>query len=356
MVVFGMQLRCFIELGLRFTNVPLRIQCTRGLQSWDASAVHTHVSKLVLHPGFFARSILHDKTGRTTQTISIPMCRTLSGYLLFYILHCRADPSAPHVFQAKKGGEWVTASADLKEYLQGLGIDCSAICSNGRFVHGSRHLSLAMFSILSNFEVGAIRNYAILMRHSLATIEHVYSPWLRFQQAKVAVDKMFKIRCLDNPMHARPDIPQFKVAALRTPPLDVRTHLDALFRTQFTVSYPPMPSLSTATTGTQTDDTLLVPTKPRDTRLLPRKDTTAYNCDKCAQQTVLKGPFANKKKKQYYGCYYRECTTCKTCRFYELGYTPTAERSSSTKPRNMVDIEAYIRSCTDSTTSPAPVE
>ena len=341
LVAFGMGLRCFIELGIRFTNVPMRIQCTRHLEMWDSAPPgrtgggggDSYVSKLVLHGGHFARNVLHDKTGRTTQAVTIPMCEHLSGYLLFYAVHCRPDPGSPWVFQARRGGPWTSASADLKLFLAGLDVDCGQICSNGRFVHGSRHLSLAVFSILSNYDLTSIRNYAILMRHSLATVEHVYSPWLKLQQSKLAAEDVFRLRGLEAPGTRRR---VFQAENLPTPSNAIRLGFRKMFEAAFGSTYQPEQGpFGFTSAGTQTEDV--------HDPVLSTTPVPPATCGPCGgTRTVLHGPVANTKKRKRFGCYYRKCPDCRQEYFYDLAYSPgEGEASVSYTPRNLAAVLAH---------------
>jgi hypothetical protein len=258
---------------------------------------------------------------------------------LFYMKFCRPRPDSPLVFQARQGGAWITASADLKMYLTTKGtIDCQRICSNGRFVHGSRHLSLAVFAILAAFDVGKIRNYALLMRHSLATIEHVYSPWLKLQQAQVATQDLLRLRGETCPQ-ASPA--EFRALPLRPPSLRLVTYLAQLVHAEFT-STQYQPCFPTQSIGTQTEEQ----TEEQDGRygrtLLSTEDRIL--CPHCTQPTTLRGPYANKKHMGLFGRYYRLCLACHEpgTRFYLLGFKPSTEHSTSAKPRNLSAIQDHL--------------
>lgn len=347
MINFGLDFRCFIELCIRYVNVPLRIQCTKDMRTWGPCS-GDFVSKLVLHPTHFARNVLNDKTGKTAQTVSIPLCATISGYLMFYIKFCRARPDAPHVFQAKKGGRWTNASHDLKAYLTSKGVECEQFCSNGRFVHGSRHLSLALFSILCDFDFNSIRNYALLMRHSLSTIEYVYCPWLKLQQAKTASEQLFALKGIRYPSMAVSQ--KFKIARLLKPSNYLQEKLTTLLWATYSGLNSAMQTTMSPLTrnvSVQTDDSMLItheqrPIRSKEHGVTPKTGKYSTTCVSCEEPTVLKGPYANRKKMDLFGRYFRECPTCKTNNFYPLGYTPANERSSSCKPRNLPEILKYI--------------
>ena len=85
---FGDRLRNWLELVIRFTNIPCRIQCSRELQMPDQDNM-TYVAKLVIREGQYCRLINQDKTSSTHQPLVLPLGRTISAYLYFYITHCR---------------------------------------------------------------------------------------------------------------------------------------------------------------------------------------------------------------------------------------------------------------------------
>jgi len=119
-------LRCFIDLIIRFTNVPMRVQATKHLHLshpfCQTSPDQPHVARLLFENFEFTRIFLFDKVGKTGahRPIRCPVPNLVTPYLFFYIQYCR--PKTPsdrtETFINPSGGIWINASTDLKHYIK----------------------------------------------------------------------------------------------------------------------------------------------------------------------------------------------------------------------------------------------
>jgi hypothetical protein len=338
---FGLRhLRYFIELGLRFTNVPCRIECTKQLVMPDYVG-SDFVCKLVISPKGMSRLINQDKTGKCTLTVPVPVDPFLTSYLMFYITYCRVKPDSPYVFQSSRGGNWITASRDLKQYLRDQGVNCDVICPNGRFIHGSRNIGLAVYTVLSNGNIDKIRNFATLMRHQLINVEHIYSPWMKMYQSQAAGQDMARLR--NWPSEVK-DQSQSVLALVSAPKSDVKRATDTLLRQFLDEGLASTTDLlvSTRDVGTQVDPGDLLETGPNGSL-----DPTPSVCPTCQQQLVVYGP-VGLKRSPHFGQYFAQCSNCDSKQhpsssacFYPLGVKPTLP-SRSNKNRNADDVFSYI--------------
>ncbi len=338
---FGLRhLRYFIELGLRFTNVPCRIECTKQLVMPDYVG-SDFVCKLVIGPKGMSRLINQDKTGKSTLTVSVPIDPFLTNYLMFYITYCRTDPESPYVFQSSRGAKWITASRDLKQYLRDQGVNCDVICPNGRFIHGSRNIGLAVYAVLSNGNIDKIRNFATLMRHQLINVEHIYSPWMKMYQSQAAGEDMAKLRNWPSEMK---DQSKSVLTLVNPPKSEVRTATTQLLQ-QFLdkgLSSTPEVMITTRDVGTQVDHGDLIETNPSGSTEPP-----SSVCLTCKQQLCVYGPVGLRRSPNF-GRYFAQCSSCDnrqhpsaTAYFYPLGVKPTLP-SRSNKNRNADEVFNYI--------------
>ena len=342
LTTFGLDhLRVFLELGMRLTNVPCRIECTKYLRM-DTYAEPDFVSKLVLGQHHLSRLINQDKNGKVAQVTLIPLDATLSGYLWFYVRFCRPVPSSSWVFQAKNGGLWRTASKDLKAFLGVHGIDCSEICPNGRLIHGTRHLGLAVYSILANFDIEKIRNYSTLMRHQLLHVEHIYSPWLKMYQNKAAVQDMITLRQWpSNPLTEKNS--GFTIQAMQPPHHELKIALAQLLQSTF-AGLSELTEQGFQDASTQTADPEVEESRVGELTNQPSDQMPV--CAQCRKSFLVLGPVGLSRHKRY-GQFYRQCGQCdglapgSASQWYKLGTKPTI-KSSSTKPRNIEAINNYI--------------
>jgi hypothetical protein len=325
-VAFGLQLRVFLELALRFTNVPLRIQCTIHLKLSGRACCILSSSPT----GQYARIVCDDKVKNSHQAVRIPIDDVISRYLQFYILQCRADLQSEYVFQSVLGKKWTTASKDIKEYLTVRGVDCDILVPNGRFVHFSRNISLAVFASHTHFNVEKLRNYALLMRHSLASIEHVYSPWIRMAQAQQAADELFRMRNHEQVEHLPSPLP-----VLETLRGKVQYYTNSLEQKKTRVTY--------VDVGVQTE------TYASEDLC---SDTASSTCTACFSKLSLCGPIGNSKS-IHFGKLYLLCKLCHPSGsleharyFYALGCQPAGVPTTSVKPRNLQVITEHIFSKT----------
>jgi hypothetical protein len=250
LVDFGNQeMKCWIELVIRFTNTPLRIQVTTGLVGPDAQH-RDFVSQLAIGAHSVQRIVQNDKLGTHKQIVAVPLDDVASGYLLFYYTYCRPDPSSPYVFQSVQGHTWTRASRDLKAYLVQHGIDCDAMCPNGRFIHVTRNIGIACFSVLCDFDIAKIRNYCTLLRHQLINPEHIYSPWMKVSQSQHAGNDLLQLRGLARPEATRAKI---EVANIYTTSGVVHTGFCRMFDKHVRAINQPI-MVRSSSVGTQTED------------------------------------------------------------------------------------------------------
>ena len=185
------RLRNFIEICMRFINVPQRIQCSVGMVLPECNSTD-YVCKLVKHGDGYGRLIHADKVQKTHQPIALPLGTTISTYIEFYLCFCRPPPSsernAQFVFLSKRGGKWKKASSDLKQYMdKHLKIPVQQLDPTGRFVHASRNIGIAAFSSQVNFDISAVRAFASVCRHSSAVAERYYSIWEKEHKNRTGV-------------------------------------------------------------------------------------------------------------------------------------------------------------------------
>ncbi len=349
LVNFGnIHLKCFVELLLRFSNVPTRIQCTTKLVLDDPT--DGFVAKLVVNPNGVYRIVNMDKTGKYAQVVSIPVDVTTAGYLLFYIRYCRPNQNSNYVFQAPQGGIWTRASRDLKDFLFQYDIKCDDIAPNGRFIHSTRSIGIAVFSILCNFDISKIRNFATLMRHQLIHVEHIYSPWLKLEQSKSAAQDICKLRGFDTY-----EDDKFNIVNISKPQSCVQAGFRQIYdnwlnhyNTPILIRFKDM-CTQTADPCLDTDIKVSQSKKRNFTEI--DDDIRLPTCTSCNDNLVVLGPVGSSRSK-YYGRFYLNCIQCDGKQpnvntiFYTLGITPRY-KSQSTKPRNMAAITEYINKSTN---------
>lgn len=342
MVAFGLDyMRVFLELSIRMTNVPCRIECTKYLVI-DTYPNEDFVAKLVIGRRHVSRLVNQDKTGKYAQLTSVPLDAALSGYLTFYTRFCRPDPASFVVFQAKNGGVWRTVSRDLKDFLTQHSVDCAEICPNGRLIHGTRNIGLAVYAILAGFDIDKIRNFATLMRHQLIHVEHIYSPWLKLQQNKTAIQDLIQLRNWTyNPVTDKAG--GFEVAGLTPTGRELESALLRLLDSTFSGASQ-LPEYGFKDAATQTTDLVMEDNSPVE---LDQSPSDLWpSCDQCQGKYAVFGPYGLSRSK-HFGQFYRQCMSCHgstpglVSQWYKLGVVPTLH-TQSTKPRNISSIAAYI--------------
>lgn len=349
-IEFGYKhLRNWLEIAIRFISVPLRIQCTVNMVEPTTPVRESFVCKLVQRRDRYVRIVYKDKTGSSYQPIEIPLEQTVGYYLTFYRHFCRPDPTSHYTFQTITGSQWIRASRDIKEYMRvELGLEPSKIEPSGRFVHGSRHIMLATFTLAVDFHSEHMRELAFLMRHSTAISEKYYSIWLERNRNERAA------KCFTTIMHTIPeqevehDIDsnerkQYVPISIRTPNAVIRKSLYNIYQREYDTRFVPIPyeTMDQATqtgcepeTGTGTNIT--------DSCTLPI-------CRQCNQVCSILGPFGQSRHRMF-GRYFVQCTNCygkrphkKTVRWYDIGYVPST-MTRSQKPRNVIKIKEYLQS------------
>ena len=357
MYAFGTRLRNWLELAIRFTNIPCRIQCTQDLRNTTYES-YDYVAKLICRSdNQYHRLINMDKTGSTThQPISIPLGRTLSTYLYYYVTYFRPGDT-DYVFVTKNGSKWTKASRDLKTYLNNvLHIPVDEIDPTGRFIHASRSIMMAAFAIHVDFNTNRMHEFARLMRHSSTTSEHYYSIWQQKYASENAIHTFSRVFEVDiHTEHTVLSTTKTSPVGLAMPSSIIRHH----YLCQSCDDDNRYNKYETRSVGTQTNDTMenVVSFEQKNKEI--DIATTIPSCPSCKELTLdVYGPFGSKRRKWYYGRYYLACTKCHRdpldhtrfrlteCLWYPLGYTPK-QKSKSTKPRNLEQIYEYIHHMTN---------
>lgn len=306
-VKFGLQLRCWIDLCMRFSNIPCRIQATKDMVL-PSSGMKNPVAKLVKGDhGGYSRLIAFDKVGNSHQPISLPLGSTLSAYLQFYVEHCRHGDS-DYVFVTKRGKHWIKASRDIKLYLEDVGFPVSKIDPTGRFVHASRNISIAAFAHQCGFDVVKTRGFALLCRHSSAIAERYYSIYEGVARANMAVDHFASVMGLtDFPTATQVTRPP--LAQLSSPPAILRAWAvrDDVAPFQYAVR-----SVSTQTDerGDERGD-MATPAGGNNTLKIIEAGSTLPMCTAHSQQYVLGGPSKNTKYPARLGRFFAFCKQCR---------------------------------------------
>ena len=359
-VAFGMRLRNWLELVIRFTNIPCRIQCTREMELSTSTSL-IYVSKLVVRDGQYCRLINNDKSSKTHQPLLLPLGRCLSIYLYIYLTYCR-PPTAQHsfVFCSSRGTQWARPSRDLKHYMEDvLGISVHDVDPTGRFIHGSRAIMMAVFAVRVDFDQQKMHGFARLLRHSSTTNERHYSMWQQKALSNQSIDVFARMMDLDF------------TSATMTPACYVPVTLQAVparltavflhgFEQHNREKGNVVPCHGTCSVGTQTgapdddggdgDST----GAPGEGVLEIDVAATQPRCTTCGNFSLkLFGPFGSMRRKRYAGRYFLACPTCHRmddgrfqlprCRWYPLGFQPL-QQSNSARPRNMLEIQDFIRS------------
>jgi len=347
-VEFGIRLRNWLELVIRFTNIPCRIQCSRELQVVDPTAMQ-YVSKLVLRDGQYCRLINQDKTSSTHQPLLIPLGRSISSYLYLYMTYCRPSTDHAFVFCTRRGTKWSRPSRDLKRYMEDvLHIPVHEVDPTGRFIHGSRSIMMAVFAIGVDFDQQKMHGFARLMRHSSTTNERFYSMWQQRALSNQSIDVFSALMGLDfDSVSLTPA--EYKPVRLRDVPPRMLSVFMMEFGTQITQSNV-VPCYGTKSIGTQTgaEETVSPETALQEIDI----SDTQPCCRMCGLFSLeLYGPFGSMRRKRYVGRYYLACSACHRnedgrfnlpmCLWYPLGYTPV-QKSHSSKPRNISQIHRFV--------------
>ncbi len=370
-VRFGLVLRCWLNAAMRTWSVPCRAQVDIGLHApW--SDEEKYVSKLVHASNLtYARVINMDKISGYTEHTRIPLCRTLSGYLFFYLAYCRAQPESDVVFQCAKGGVWHRASRDVKKYLTERGLPCDTIAPNHRFIHATRNIGLAVFAIRHHFDEQKIRGYSVLMRNTLETIQKRYCTWLKVTIARNAVKDLAAVGGpgLDVPPdpsegmldpNPGPLLPSDRVRVCLSK--DMENHRGGLFFRKWEA-----PFYATRSVGTQTGDLshtnelAVTPpggvseAAPASEMVVVTQGDALRRCSKCTGFLQVHGPHGRTRDKKMFGRFYLACRKCSVglknitlshTYWFDLGVVPP-QKSCSSKPRNFSEILSYVRRTTN---------
>ena len=345
-VEFGIQhLRCFLDLCMRFLCPPQRMQCT--IYQCEPDITNTqYVCKLSRRNNEYVRIIHRDKTGNTHQPLEVPLGITLSVYLTFYRAYCRPDPTRHNTFQTNGGGYWIHASRDVKHYVkEHLHIDPNEIEPNGRFVHGTRHIGLATYALAVQFNSERLREFAHLIRHSVAVSEKYYSVWLERNRNERASKHFCETMGLEKADSRNLDsVIIYKPLSIRPPQPLVRSKMirklqEELGKSMFLESPYELRDASTQT-GPDHDDT-------KHPTLLLSDSCTLPICSSCQGSFMILGPLGRSRHVRF-GCYYAQCVKChgrrphkQTVVWYPLGYHPSGPTLSQ-KPRNLETIRLFV--------------
>lgn len=106
---------------------------------------------------------------------------------------------SPYVFPGKSAkSNWTSASQDLKSFMDGaLGVNTDTLFPFGRCVHGTRHVSIACYSLICDFDLDKMRRFAVLCRNSLATVNEFYNVWREWAEAKRSIQDFRQLYDLD---------------------------------------------------------------------------------------------------------------------------------------------------------------
>jgi hypothetical protein len=290
----------------------------------------------------------------------IPIGRSLSSYLYFYITYCRPETDHSFVFCTRRGTQWSRPSRDLKQYMEHtLGIPVHDVDPTGRFIHGSRSIMMAVFAIGVDFDQQKMHGFARLMRHSSTTNERFYSMWQQRALSNQSIDVFSTLMDLDfDSTTLSPST--YKPVRLREVPSRILAAFMEGFGTHVSRSNV-VPCYGTRSVGTQTGSDTSQDSETSSTLLEIDVADTQPRCTSCGMFSLeLYGPFGSMRRKRYAGRYYLACNACHRtdegrfilprCLWYPLGYTPM-QKSNSSRPRNMTQIQNFI----SSTTSPSRI-
>jgi hypothetical protein len=376
-IQFGFHhLRCWLVVALRTWNVPCRIQIDTNLEAPTLEVRSKYVARLQPAGAYmYKRVINQDKVAGFSEATEIPCDPVCSAYMHFYLTHCRPMPKGLYVFQNQNGNKWIRASRDIKVYLEERGLQCRKICPNHRFVHFTRKVGLAVFALRHDLNEQKIREYAVLMRHSMETIQQHYATFLKYQMGKRATLSLQKIcghalfaptsaisSSTDNndvtellePLHFLDPYPGALRPVLGGLATCLRKEMADTFTSQFNVGTvsqgfsKPYYTVRDATTQTEDDSVDQVQTytvgKLQDSQKL---------CLHCNSILSVFGPCAKSREQSSFGRFFLACKHCTVSGpqwkdgqiFFDIGIVPP-KKTSSPKPRNLSNIIQYIRTVT----------
>jgi hypothetical protein len=352
LVEFGItHLRNWLDLVLRFCNVPCRVQVTNRLKLEDCTDDDGYVSKLVRHKEQYSRLINRDKTAASRQPISIPMGPIISSYMHFYLTQCRPESSSQFVFTTRTGKPWKRASRDIKHYVcTVLGIDTLLVDPTGRFIHGSRHVVLSSYALRVDFDHRLLQDFTTLMRHSIKTAEkyyNVWADWCRSNQAIANFSNAMGFKDCDDIKKVRSR--DVITESLALPHALIRT----LFRDSASVTNQKT-VFTVRDVGTQTGVFAGLHLQADEKSCNSRSQhpgSSVPDCTLCSRKLQLFGPCGNTRSR-YVGHYFLQCETClpskrlhKSALILPSGWVPPEGIASrSSKPRNLDRLNIKITS------------
>lgn len=337
-ITFGLELRCWIELCIRFTNIAHRTQASKEL-ILPNSDISDFVCKLVSKNGMFYRIWYQDKVGNSKhqRPVECSLGITLSCYLKFYIGYCRVHDKSHYVYTDLNGSKWNRLARDIKLYCKSvLGIDTESIDPSGRFTHFIRHISLASYAYGCGFDLNKMQRFATLMRHSFSVMNKYYTTWTKWYTAQLSASEYFESMGLQNDQ----TIEHQNSNTYRTRRIlqlnDVPKIISSILKDDELELYVSYQDKSTQTLNSQSKSLLiesLCDIHPLD---LPPK------CVKCTTHTTMHGPSGLSRSKNF-ARYFFKCSKCKLDDKYYLpeGYIPS--NTDSVKPRNIEEIKKVHR-------------
>ena len=342
LIHFGLGLRCWIDLGMRFLGVPGRIQLTQGAVI-ATSRLADYTCKFVRRGARWTQLVNADKVQNYQAPLAIPLHPTLSAYVHYYLTRVRAayPPSADdYVFLTEQGRRWRRASRDIKKYLQTtLGIDPARIDPTGRFVHGSRHIGLACYAVAVDFDPEKLRNFALLMRHSLSTALKSYNVWDAWWRANRAYASFASSVLGEAQPPLEPRVASVEPFEQLAPLPAALGRFAALDGHSVLADGPLMRSVGTQVCAEDI-------ATPADRPPADRPPATPP-CAGCAGPLDVLGPYGKRRQAARFGCYFMQCPKCDGMRpcaramWLPLGASPPKE-SISNRPRNQDEILAHI--------------
>jgi hypothetical protein len=354
---FGFEkLMPFIELSLRFQNLPARIQCSVFLEHPESTS-SVFVSKLSYNNDgtTYKRIFSQDKVSGIYPSTSIPIDVVISAYISFYLEFC-SKRDTKYVFSSKHGSTWNRASRDVKIFLRQRNFDPDLYVPNGRFIHFSRSIMLAFFAKQVDFDRQKIQNFCTLLRHNLETSEKYYSPWIGMARSKKAIEDYSAIRGDD----ATLSLPGESITSKKTMltlqvPADIIMNFSRSFiqqRQKRSVFGNVQFEYSKKTVGCQTDPTVQFGPLVHDIAencLDEKEETVTYINGSstgicCELPRILKGPGSNPREMNKYGKFWFTChLNCKKKpdTVFPLGEQPKG-KVHNVKPRNLKKIVEYV--------------
>lgn len=335
---WGLKFRCFVELLLRYTGIPWRVQASQSLYCAELddnpeARPARQVCRLTRRRGTYYRIMDFDKVGKTHMPLSIPVDDITNLYLFFYLKYCRPPVRNGWVFVGAKGGFWHDISADLNRYIkEDLGIDSELYCTRN-FIHGSRMIGLACFGAQVNFDLDKMHRHAELMRHSFATMNRFYTTWASFYRARLAHQE-FVAAMAPERYSGLALLPTPFLVPVQTPHPLVRSVLETEIVRDYQLKAEP-------------DAVVAVP----QTLFHDPREPLPF-CSICAKPWTILFPLVNKRHamKDHYRALCRDCGESAGIKYLPLGYEPAGpvknrlkrQRDKPTQKRKVLSSDGAV--------------